>query len=182
MLPVASVVIDQRTDTIVVLDRLRQTFELGQVAAGSQDQRIDVRNGHTTKVRLRLDLNEAGREAGIPAAVCLKSNWSEGFDSGDICELEARFYFHIANQLSVPAPKAYYADWDADGSGQGLVVMEDLAVAPGEFGNSADHLGVDGVAKGLFGLASGSSWDPEDAVLRFSQPIDPSEVQFQPGT
>ena len=41
---------------------------------------------------------------------------------------------------------------------------------------------VDGVAKGLFGLASGSSWDAEDAVLRFAQPIEPSEVQFQPGT
>ena len=40
----------------------------------------------------------------------------------------------------------------------------------------------DGVAKGLFGLASGSAWDAEDAVLRFSQPIDPSEIQFQPGT
>ena len=40
---------------------------------------------------------------------------------------------------------------------------------------------VDGVGKGLFGLASGSSWDAEDAVLRFAQPIDPSEVQFQPG-
>lgn len=41
---------------------------------------------------------------------------------------------------------------------------------------------VEGVTKGLFGLASGSSWDAEDAVLRFAEPIDPSEVQFQPGT
>jgi hypothetical protein len=41
---------------------------------------------------------------------------------------------------------------------------------------------VEGVAKGLFGLASGSAWDAEDAVLRFAQQIDPSEVQFQPGT
>jgi uncharacterized protein len=40
----------------------------------------------------------------------------------------------------------------------------------------------DGVAKGLFGLASGSAWDAEDAVLRFERAIDPSEIQFQPGT
>lgn len=40
----------------------------------------------------------------------------------------------------------------------------------------------DGVAKGLFGLASGSAWDAEDAVLRFAQPVEPSEIQFQPGT
>ena len=41
---------------------------------------------------------------------------------------------------------------------------------------------VEGVAKGLFGLASGSSWNADDAVLRFGEPIDPSEIQFQPGT
>jgi uncharacterized protein len=40
----------------------------------------------------------------------------------------------------------------------------------------------EGVEKGLFGLASGSDWDAEDAVLRFAQAVDPSEIQFQPGT
>ena len=40
----------------------------------------------------------------------------------------------------------------------------------------------EGVQKGLFGLASGSNWDADDAVLRFVQQIDPSEIQFQPGT
>lgn len=39
-----------------------------------------------------------------------------------------------------------------------------------------------GVAQGLFGLASGSSWDADDAVLRLGRTIDPSEVQFQAGT
>jgi len=41
---------------------------------------------------------------------------------------------------------------------------------------------VEGVAKGLFGLASGSAWDADDAVLWFAQRVDPGEVQFQPGT
>jgi hypothetical protein len=41
---------------------------------------------------------------------------------------------------------------------------------------------VQGVASGTFGLASGSSWDASDAVLRYQSSIDPSEVQFQPGT
>ena len=41
---------------------------------------------------------------------------------------------------------------------------------------------VDGVRAGLFGLASGSRWDAEDAVLRFEEPVDPREVDFQPGT
>lgn len=41
---------------------------------------------------------------------------------------------------------------------------------------------VEGVRAGLFGLASGSSWDAEDAVLRFREPVDPGEVDLQPGT
>jgi putative transposase len=40
----------------------------------------------------------------------------------------------------------------------------------------------EGVRQGLFGLASGSAWDADDAVLRFSEFVDPSEIQFQSGT
>ena len=41
---------------------------------------------------------------------------------------------------------------------------------------------VQGVDNGTFGLASGASWNSPDAVLRFAERVDPSEVQFQPGT
>jgi uncharacterized protein len=40
----------------------------------------------------------------------------------------------------------------------------------------------DGVQQRVFGLASGSDWAAEDAVLRFGVGLDPSEVQFQLGT
>lgn len=122
---------------------------------------VEVKNSHTTKLRLALELNEAGVAAGIPRQVCLKSNWSEGFESGDICELEARFYFMMREHLQAPVPAVYYADWDDDGGGRGIVVMEDLGAAQGAFGNSADHLGIDGVAKGLESLAvlHGALWD-----------------------
>jgi len=40
----------------------------------------------------------------------------------------------------------------------------------------------EGVRQALFGLASGSTWDAEDSVLRFGGFVDPSEIQFQPGT
>ncbi len=39
-----------------------------------------------------------------------------------------------------------------------------------------------GVADGIFGLASGAAWYAPDAVRRFAATIDPSEIQFQPGT
>jgi hypothetical protein len=121
---------------------------------------VDVKNSHTTKLSLALDLNEAGRAAGIPHDVCLKSNWSLGVGTGDICEREARFYHLMADDLDAPLPRSYYADWDGDGGGRGIVVMENLAVAPGAFGHSTDRLGVDGVARGLESLAilHGALW------------------------
>jgi hypothetical protein len=45
---------------------------------------VEVRNGHTTKMRVKLDLNEAGRASVIPEHVCLKSNWSGAFAHVDI--------------------------------------------------------------------------------------------------
>jgi hypothetical protein len=122
---------------------------------------VDIVDSHTTKLRLALDLNAAGRELGIPVNVCLKSNLTDGVSTGDICEVEARFYHLLGNALDAPTPKVYYADWDGDGRGRGVVVMEDLAMAPGAFGHSLDELGVDGVAAGLESLARlhASLWD-----------------------
>jgi hypothetical protein len=39
-----------------------------------------------------------------------------------------------------------------------------------------------GVRQGLFGLASGATWDAPDAVLRFREPVLDDEIHFQPGT
>jgi Ecdysteroid kinase-like family len=146
---------------------------------------VELKNSHTTKLRLALDLNEVGLAAGIPRQVCLKSNWSEGFESGDICELEARFYHLMRDQLQAPVPGSYYADWDGDGGGRGIVVMEDLGAAEGQFGHSAHHLGVDGVARGLASLAvlHGALWDspllPAQSWLQTSMdtPVDTEQLR-----
>lgn len=114
---------------------------------------VELKNSHTTKLRIKMDLNVVGVEQGVAPNVCLKSNWSEGFESGDICELEARFYHLMCDEVPALLPKVYYADWDGDGNGRGIVVMEDLGLARGRFGNSQDHLGVDAVADGLASLA-----------------------------
>jgi Phosphotransferase enzyme family len=121
---------------------------------------LECKNSHTTKLRVRLDLNDVGRRAGIPENVCLKANWS-GLRTGLICEREARFYQLIRADLDAPIPTAYYSDWDDDGRGNGIVVMDDLGISSGAFGTSDDHLGVDGVATGLETLAviHGAMWD-----------------------
>jgi hypothetical protein len=133
-----------------------------------QFQQVEVRNGHTTKLRLALDLNDVGRAAGIPSHVCVKSNWSEGFESGEICELEARFYHFMGERLNLPVPDSYFADWDGDGGGRGVVMMEDLALAPGAFGHSTHALGVDGVASGLESLARlhATLWDSSELAVQ----------------
>ncbi|TDC54863.1 ATP-binding protein [Actinomadura sp. KC345] len=41
---------------------------------------------------------------------------------------------------------------------------------------------VNGAAQKLFALASGTSWDAPDAVIRFGESVDPGEVEFQDGT
>ena len=111
--------------------------------------------------------------AGIPEQVCLKANWS-GLRTGEICEREARFYHLISKGLDCPVPKTYYADWDGDGWGNGIVVMEDLAIAPGAFGASSDHLGVDAVASAVESLAlvHGALWG--DARLESFDWLAPS--------
>src|SRR3546814_1414224 len=63
--------------------------------------------------------------------------------------------------MKVPTATCYYADWDDDGRGQGLIVLEDLIAHGGTFGHSTLHPGIDGVAIALEGLAKlhGSLWD-----------------------
>lgn len=41
---------------------------------------------------------------------------------------------------------------------------------------------VAGVEQGQFALASGTSWDANDSLIRLREPVDPAEVVFQPGT
>lgn len=122
---------------------------------------VELFDSHTTKMRIKVQLNAAGRAAGLPDQLCLKSNWSGSFADVDINALEARFYHYLADHLEVPVPTCYYADWDDDGRGQGLIVLEDLAHRGGRFGHSTQHPGINGVATALEGLAKlhGSLWD-----------------------
>lgn len=125
---------------------------------------VEVKNSHTTKMRVRVDLNDVGRQASIPAELCLKANWSDGVETADITQTEARFFHMAGNDLDFALPHSYYADWDPGRNGRGIVVMEDLGTSAGSFGASTDHLGIDGVAAGLESLAKihASTWGLAD--------------------
>lgn len=121
--------------------------------------------GHTTKTRLELRLNQAGLDAGLPSQVCLKANLTGDPLSSEVCVNEARFYRTLRNRLELPAPRCYFADWDDDSVGrQGVVVIEDLVPLGGNFGTSAQPIGIDDAARSVSGLAAlhGKTWnDPE---------------------
>ncbi|WP_181778906.1 phosphotransferase family protein [Pseudonocardia pini] len=113
---------------------------------------VETRNTHTSKVRVAVEYNAAGRAAGLPRHLCLKGNFTGRPNPFDICRTEARFYHELAAGSAAPVPVSYLADWDAD-STRGLVVLEDLVELGGEFGSTYHRIGVDGVARGLEDLA-----------------------------
>jgi hypothetical protein len=124
-------------------------------------QTVELRKTHTTKLRIAVAYNAEGRSAGLPSQLCLKANFTGRATPLDICQLEARFYHDLVEGADVPAPVSYYSDWDEDGSGQGLVIMDDLIQLGGQFGNTYQHIGVDAVAGSLADLAvlHGRYWD-----------------------
>jgi hypothetical protein len=122
---------------------------------------VEYVSGHSSKARMALKLNSAGREAGVPEYVCLKSNWSGNPMSSGANLAEARFYGNFASRLPTLTPKCLFADWDDDGEGQqGLIVLEDLKRRHAEFRNSKIPLTVDQMARSLKLLAQlhGSTW------------------------
>jgi hypothetical protein len=149
---------------------------------------IQLIDSHTTKLRVRVAFNAVGKAAGLPDRLCLKSNWSGAFDDVDICAIEARFYYFLTDKMKVPTATCRYADWDNEGHGQGLIILDDLEALGGIFGNSAQHVGVDGVYTALSGLAKlhGGLWDsplitPEAAPwLQTSMrtPVDSDQVRI----
>ena len=124
-------------------------------------EQVEFIDSHTAKIRMAVVWNAAGQTAGLPQGLCLKSNFLRDYNDVDICAVEARFYHFLSDKVKAPTPRCYYADWEDDGSAQGLILLEDLTERGGRFGQSADHAGLDSVATAVAGLAQlhGSLWD-----------------------
>lgn len=94
---------------------------------------VDEIRGTSTKLRLRLDLDEAGRRAGIPGTVIVKGGFeAHSADMYYMYEREIRGFRDVWPILRLPSPKPYFADWDPD-QRHGLVIMEDLVARGVEF-------------------------------------------------
>jgi hypothetical protein len=115
---------------------------------------VDVNRGTSTKVRIRLELDEGGSPSGIPPTVILKAGFEpHSFTLGFMHEQEARFYRDLQPELGLHAPACYFADFDSE-SGQGIVIMDDLVARGVTFCNPLRPESYEQVARRLSSLAA----------------------------
>ena len=113
----------------------------------------DIIRGTCTKIRLHLDLDEAGKAAGIPETVYLKGGFEEHSRKlVFVLMTEALGYRDLLDGAGLNSPQCYFADWDADRA-QGIVIMEDLTLRGVTFGDPMRPRSHDDVARSLELLA-----------------------------
>jgi hypothetical protein len=122
---------------------------------------LSVRHGFTTVVRVRLDVDESSRRAGVPGTVVVKGGfepWSR--DRARTYAMEAIAYRDVWPVLPLNVPKAYFAEVDQDRK-QAIMVMEDLVPRGVTFCNGLKPRRYDEVARTLSALAEfhAKTWD-----------------------
>lgn len=87
---------------------------------------VDVNRGTCTKIRLRLQMDEAGRQAGIPETVILKGGFEKhSRDMYVTHQKEVNAYRDLYPRVELHTPRCFFADCD-DIQLQGIVIIEDL--------------------------------------------------------
>ena len=94
---------------------------------------VDVNHGTCTKIRLRLTLDDAAMNAGIPELVMLKGGFEEHSRSMSLVhDAEVFGYRDVFPYVDLPVPACYFADYDEDAL-HGIVILEDLCTRDVEF-------------------------------------------------
>ena len=114
---------------------------------------LDINHGTCTKIRMALELDEAGKAAGIPNRVILKG----GFEPHSrvmhtMHDQEVHAYADVRPASPLRMPGCYFAGYDREAK-QGIVVMEDLVARGVEFCHAQRPQTPDQVAKRLTMLA-----------------------------
>src|SRR3954453_20590221 len=94
---------------------------------------VDVVNGTSTKIRLKCEYNQAGRDSELPETLIVKGGF-EPHSPGlkEVYANEARFYRDVQPFVPIHSPRCYYAGIDPL-SYQSVVIMEDLKASGVEF-------------------------------------------------
>jgi hypothetical protein len=151
------------------IDAAWLTAALGQRHPGVEvvaAQVQDVILGTSTKVRVTLDYNEAGRRAGLPPTLIVKGGFQDHSPLfASMYESEMRSYRDIVLGLELPmnTPRCYFAARDP-ASHQSLLLLQDLRAAGVRFCRAQETLRFDEIARFLDAQARyhAAHWgDPE---------------------
>ena len=144
-------------------DRPRLPLTTDEVTAGWLADALDagVERAETTGIvwgtatKVLLEVTYAGGEDRYPARLCVKGGFVPELLGimGPGYQAEARFYRDVAPRLGAGVPRCFFAALD-DTTGQGVVVLEDLAAAGARFCDARRPLSPDQVAAGLDMLAA----------------------------
>ena len=126
-----------------------------------------VIRGTGTKLRLKRQYNEVGRDHGLPPTMWFKG----GFEAHSATvwnahEHEALFYHHFGCLAVVEAPLCYFASQGIDGV-PGAVLISDLLDAGATFVDGAHPIAPEQVSKGLLQMAAYHArwWDSAQLSL-----------------
>lgn len=114
-----------------------------------------------SKLRLRLDRDEAALAAGIPETVIVKGGFQEhGRKLYQMHWREVRGYRDVYPEIPLPHPRTFFAEFD-DARRQGIIIMEDLVAKGVEFCHASKPQSHEQVARRLTMLARfhAASWD-----------------------
>jgi hypothetical protein len=113
---------------------------------------VNVRHGFTTVIRLRLDLNDAGRKANVPSTVILKGGFEPHSRArGRSYIIEAVGYRDL-KPLGLNSPACYFVDAEPERR-QGIIIMEDLTARGVTFCNGLKPLTYAQIHRRLSALA-----------------------------
>jgi hypothetical protein len=131
---------------------------------------VDMVRGTTTKIRIRLELDEAGKQAGIPELVILKGGFephSREVGMNQMFQREVRAYRDVFPVMPLPTPTCYFADYDPERQ-QGIILMEDLVQRGVTFCHATKPQSFEQVARRLTHLAQfhAKSWNSPELAPR----------------
>lgn len=93
----------------------------------TESQVAEVISGTSTKIRVVLSYNAAGREAGLPPTMIVKGGFEEHSPLfGFMYRSEMQCYRDLLPIMNLNAPRAFFTAEDP-GSHQSLILMEDLS-------------------------------------------------------
>jgi len=141
------------------IDEVTEQWLTSALASAADDEVVVDHVGITaivwgTATKVLLDVKYEAGEGSFPARLCVKGGFvpelrpimAAGYQA------EARFYRDVAPKLGDGVPTAYFTGIDAD-SGQGIVILDDLAAAGARFCDAREPLTVDQAAAALEVLA-----------------------------